>query len=57
MTAPQNGQGSARTFAIQLAKHLGVTVATTTSAANVELMKQLVNATAIKPVIDRIFRA
>ena len=29
------------TFAIQLAKHLGATVATTTSAANIELVKSL----------------
>ena len=29
------------TFAIQLAKHLGATVATTTSAANVELVEGL----------------
>jgi NADPH:quinone reductase-like Zn-dependent oxidoreductase len=29
------------TFAIQLAKHLGATVATTTSAANVELVESL----------------
>ncbi len=29
------------TFAIQLAKHLGATVATTTSTANIELVKTL----------------
>ena len=29
------------TFAIQLAKHLGATVATTTSTANVDLVKRL----------------
>lgn len=37
----QAGSGGVGTFAIQLAKHLGVTVATTTSAANVELVKSL----------------
>lgn len=35
------GSGGVGTFAIQLAKHLGATVATTTSAANVELVKGL----------------
>jgi NADPH:quinone reductase-like Zn-dependent oxidoreductase len=35
------GSGGVGTFAIQLAKHLGATVATTTSAANVELVKSL----------------
>lgn len=35
------GSGGVGTFAIQLAKHLGATVATTTSAANVELVKRL----------------
>ena len=35
------GSGGVGTFAIQLAKHLGATVATTASAANVALMKQL----------------
>jgi alcohol dehydrogenase len=35
------GSGGVGTFAIQLAKHLGATVATTASAANAELMKQL----------------
>jgi NADPH:quinone reductase-like Zn-dependent oxidoreductase len=35
------GSGGVGTFAIQLAKHLGATVATTTSAANAGLMKQL----------------
>jgi NADPH:quinone reductase-like Zn-dependent oxidoreductase len=35
------GSGGVGTFAIQLAKHLGATVATTTSAANVELVKNL----------------
>ena len=29
------------TFTIQLAKHLGVTVATTTSTANIDLVKNL----------------
>jgi NADPH:quinone reductase-like Zn-dependent oxidoreductase len=37
----QAGSGGVGTFAIQLAKHLGATVATTTSAANVELVKGL----------------
>jgi NADPH:quinone reductase-like Zn-dependent oxidoreductase len=35
------GSGGVGTFAIQLAKHLGVTVATTTSTPNVELVKKL----------------
>jgi NADPH:quinone reductase-like Zn-dependent oxidoreductase len=35
------GSGGVGTFAIQLAKHLGATVATTTSTANVELVKGL----------------
>lgn len=35
------GSGGVGTIAIQLAKHLGATVATTTSAANVELVKSL----------------
>ncbi|MEO4001408.1 NADP-dependent oxidoreductase [Mesorhizobium sp. CAU 1732] len=35
------GSGGVGTFAIQLAKHLGATVATTTSAANAELVKNL----------------
>jgi NADPH:quinone reductase-like Zn-dependent oxidoreductase len=35
------GSGGLGTFAIQLAKHLGATVATTASAANVELVKSL----------------
>ena len=37
----QAGSGGVGTFAIQLAKHLGATVATTTSAANVELVESL----------------
>ena len=37
----QAGSGGVGTFAIQLAKHLGATVATTTSAANVELVECL----------------
>jgi len=37
----QAGSGGVGTFAIQLAKHLGATVATTTSAANTGLVKQL----------------
>ena len=37
----QAGSGGVGTFAIQLAKHLGATVATTTSAANFELVKRL----------------
>lgn len=37
----QAGSGGVGTFAIQLAKHLGAAVATTTSAANVELVKSL----------------
>jgi alcohol dehydrogenase len=35
------GSGGLGTFAIQLAKHLGATVATTTSTANVDLVKRL----------------
>jgi NADPH:quinone reductase-like Zn-dependent oxidoreductase len=35
------GSGGVGTFAIQLAKHLGATVATTTSVANVDLVKSL----------------
>lgn len=35
------GSGGVGTFAIQLAKHLGATVATTTSAANADLVKDL----------------
>ena len=37
----QAGSGGVGTFAIQLAKHLGATVATTTSTANTELVKSL----------------
>ena len=37
----QAGSGGVGTFAIQLAKHLGATVATTTSAANAALVKSL----------------
>lgn len=37
----QAGSGGVGTFAIQLAKHLGATVATTTSSANIELVKSL----------------
>lgn len=37
----QAGSGGVGTFAIQLAKYLGATVATTTSAANIELVKSL----------------
>nr|WP_286198685.1 NADP-dependent oxidoreductase [Mesorhizobium sp. BR1-1-16] len=37
----QAGSGGVGTFAIQLAKHLGATVATTTSVANAELVKSL----------------
>jgi NADPH:quinone reductase-like Zn-dependent oxidoreductase len=37
----QAGSGGVGTFAIQLAKHLGAFVATTTSSANVELVKSL----------------
>ncbi len=37
----QAGSGGVGTIAIQLAKHLGATVATTTSAANIDLMKRL----------------
>jgi NADPH:quinone reductase-like Zn-dependent oxidoreductase len=35
------GSGGVGTFAIQLAKHLGATVATTTSTANIELVRSL----------------
>ncbi|MDN8617379.1 NADP-dependent oxidoreductase [Variovorax ginsengisoli] len=37
----QSGSGGVGTFAIQLAKHLGATVATTTSTTNVALVKSL----------------
>lgn len=37
----QAGSGGVGTFAIQLAKHLRATVATTTSAANIDLVKSL----------------
>ncbi|MCC7111955.1 MAG: NADP-dependent oxidoreductase [Deltaproteobacteria bacterium] len=37
----QAGSGGVGTFAIQLAKHLGASVATTTSSANVELVRAL----------------
>ena len=37
----QAGSGGVGTFAIQLAKHLGATVATTTSASNVDLVRSL----------------
>ena len=37
----QAGSGGVGTFAIQLAKHLGATLATTTSAANIDLVKNL----------------
>lgn len=37
----QAGSGGVGTFAIQLAKHLGATVATTTSAGNVDLVESL----------------
>jgi alcohol dehydrogenase len=37
----QAGSGGVGTFAIQLAKHLGASVATTTSTANVELVRAL----------------
>src|SRR4030095_2579905 len=37
----QAGSGGVGTIAIQLAKHLGATVATTTSAKNVELVRRL----------------
>ncbi|MES2048758.1 MAG: NADP-dependent oxidoreductase, partial [Pseudomonadota bacterium] len=37
----QAGSGGVGTFAIQLAKHLGATVATTTSTGNVALVKSL----------------
>jgi NADPH:quinone reductase-like Zn-dependent oxidoreductase len=35
------GSGGVGTFAIQLAKHIGATVATTTSTANIDLVKSL----------------
>lgn len=37
----QAGSGGVGTFAIQLAKHIGATVATTTSSANVDWVKRL----------------
>lgn len=37
----QAGSGGVGTFAIQLAKHLGATVATTTSITNIDLVKSL----------------
>lgn len=37
----QAGSGGVGTFAIQLAKHIGATVATTASAANADLVKRL----------------
>jgi NADPH:quinone reductase-like Zn-dependent oxidoreductase len=37
----QAGSGGVGTFAIQLAKHLGATVATTTSTKNIDLVKSL----------------
>ncbi len=37
----QAGSGGVGSFAIQLAKHLGATVATTTSSANIDLVKRL----------------
>jgi NADPH:quinone reductase-like Zn-dependent oxidoreductase len=37
----QAGSGGVGTFAIQLAKHVGATVATTTSATNIDLVKSL----------------
>ena len=37
----QAGSGGVGTFAIQLAKHLGATVATTTSTSNAELVRRL----------------
>jgi NADPH:quinone reductase-like Zn-dependent oxidoreductase len=37
----QAGSGGVGTFAIQLARHLGATIATTTSTGNVELVKRL----------------
>ncbi|MCG2614118.1 NADP-dependent oxidoreductase [Terrimonas sp. NA20] len=37
----QAGSGGVGTFAIQLAKYLGATVATTTSSANIDLVKKL----------------
>src|SRR5207245_9778124 len=35
------GSGGVGTFAIQLAKHIGATVATTTSTANIDLVRRL----------------
>jgi len=37
----QAGSGGVGTFAIQLARHLGATVATTTSAANADMVREL----------------
>jgi NADPH:quinone reductase-like Zn-dependent oxidoreductase len=53
------------TFAIQLAKHVGATVATTTSTANVDLLRSLgadividykkEDFARVRPVVDRVF--
>lgn len=37
----QAGSGGVGTFAIQLAKHLGATIATTTSASNIDMVRDL----------------
>ena len=57
------GAGGIATFAIQLAKHLGAKVATTTSAGNAELVRslggaeigELLKVGIIRPVIDKVF--
>jgi NADPH:quinone reductase-like Zn-dependent oxidoreductase len=56
----QAGSGGVGTIAIQLAKHLGATVATTTSAKNAELVgvaEQILSLTTTRRISRRSFRA